>query len=393
VSASRSLGVLLVLALAASGCELIAGINERKASPVRGPDASFNFPDSAGTGGAKGAGGVPGSDASSVDVPGAGGRIETGGATGVGGAITGGTVSTGGAILGGTVSVGGSAITGGIVAFGGTVATGGKTASGGVVVSGGVIGTGGLTVLGGASSTGGTGTIPSSGGLISSGGVMGTGGNGSGGATRTGGQTGGASGGGTGGSAPCNGAAPLNYGKTCGFCSGTVACDASCTRADTSCAPTGPSMQFRNELVMSGDVPPADHVLDTYSGAPFDVFINTNCCTGGVWSIDPIATGGYVISNHAFTDPAGFHIALESHGDAVAGFGLQLTSVSGNFTTPTPAQTWTFTALAGGKFRLTNAALGPGWSLQAPLDLATWNYVSMAISADVPAQRWVVSKL
>lgn len=410
---------LMVLIVAASCTYDYGSLNGKAGAGDSGPDAPLPSPDTGvppGSGGSTGVGGVTGSggivasggSTGSGGIPvfdGGGGKdapITTGGSAGSGGVlVTGGTPGTGGTIgtggmgtlpgSGGVSESGGRAGTGGAIASGGTVATGGKIGSGGIIGSGGVtatggtLGTGGIGTLPGSGGVAATGGISGSGGLIGFGGVLGAGGIGSGGVAATGGTLG------TGGTGGCLGPLPVNYGQSCGFCGGTIACDASCTRSDTSCAPTGGNVQFRNELVISTDVPPSDHVLDAYSGAPYNVFINTNCCTGGMWTVTTIATGGYLITNHAYTDSSGSHLALEAAADGSGGYGLQLGSVPNNATAPTPAQAWTFTALAGGKFRLTNAALGSGWSFAAPPDIASWNFVLMAATADVPAQHWVVS--
>jgi hypothetical protein len=361
------------------------------ASGAGGTDTAI----ASGGAGGGGAGGTVSADApvASGGVPGTGGLL-MGGAIGTGGAGSGGVTASGGRTgTGGAIVVGG-ATGGGGIGSGGVTSAGGTTATGGTIIvgSGGVTSAGGRTTPGGTTATGGT-IIVGGGGVTSAGGTTTTGGaTSAGGATASGGTTaaggtsgkGGASG--TGGSVVCGGTAPASYGQACGFCGGTVACDGTCSRSDTSCAPVGGTVQFRNDLVMSQD-PNTDYVLDAYAGDPWNAFIDTNCCTGGVWTVTAIASGGYLITNHAYTDAGGFHLALESDG----GYGLRLDSVPSNATAPTPAQTWTFTALAGGKFRMTNAALGAGFSLAAPPDVGSWNFALMDATADVPAQRWVIT--
>jgi len=170
LSTSTSLRALLVLAVAASGCEWLAGIKDRKVSDgsVLGRDANSNLGDGAATGGSTGTGGVYGGD----------GGIDTGGATG-----TGGVTGAGGA----ATSDAGS---------GGVIGTGGVDAS---VVTGGMTGTGGVTRAGGAGSGGVTGTGGAAPIDAGSGGVTGTGGAGTGGAS---GGSGGIATGGSGGTTP-----------------------------------------------------------------------------------------------------------------------------------------------------------------------------------------------
>jgi GON domain/Putative metal-binding motif len=193
VSTPRSLGAFLVLALAASGCEWLAGINDRKVSDgsVLGRDASPNLGDAAGVGGSSGTGGIQGRDGGPLaDAPAGGGGIAAGGTTGSGGVVTGGATSTGDAGSGGVAGTSDAghadAGTGGIQArdggpdlvdapgAGGGSQTGGTTGTGGVV-TGGVTGTGGVGI--GDAGTGGVaGTDAAGTGDVATGGVAGTGG-------------------------------------------------------------------------------------------------------------------------------------------------------------------------------------------------------------------------
>ena len=182
MSTSRWLGACLALALAASGCESILGIKDRKVSDgaVFGLDASSNPGNSAGAGGNVGTGGIRGSDvgAPPADAPGAGGGIETGGMTGgAGGVVTGGVTGTGG-IETRDAGGGGVGATSGVGTGG--VRTGGASGTSGTPDAGidaPIRGTGGVGGIGGVTGSGGTG----------SGGFAGTSGLGSGG-TGTGGS-------------------------------------------------------------------------------------------------------------------------------------------------------------------------------------------------------------
>lgn len=343
--------VKLAVDVVRAGCiiahadDMIAGVKAGQATPVVAVHVMAVAPSCSSADGGADSGGAGGGG------HGAGGASGTGGAAGTGG-------------MGGN---GGAAGTGGM----GVAGTGGAAGRGGAGGAGGAfVGTGGATGGGSGGHSAGTG------GVGTGGASMGTGGAGTGGV-------------GTGGAGPCGNNPPPSYGQSCGLCGGTVGCDGSCTRADTSCPPTGPSMQLRNAFVMTTD-PMTDHVLDAYSGSPFNVFIDTNCCTGGQWAIAAIPTGGYLITDNAYTDTAGNHLALTNYDDGAGNEGLHLESVAGG--TPTPNQTWTFTALTGGAFRLTNAHHGPSRSLEAP-DINTTLYPFMGTTSDSSAQQWIVSVL
>jgi hypothetical protein len=223
-------------------------------------------------------------------------------------------------------------------------------------------GTGGSTGAGGSGSGG---MASGAGGAGTGGRVAGTGGMGTGGA-------------GTGG-APCAG----NFGQSCGNCAGTIRCDGTCSHADTSCAPTGTNHQLRNKGLMAASTV-NDWVLDIYSGDPFNAFMDTPCCSGSVWTITALGNGAYAIYSQAFADAAGHAMALQSYPDGSSG--LQLGTVNGGV--PSPAQTWTITALGGGYFRLSNALLGPGSSVESDVDAMD---PRMAPTSTNTSQSWLIS--
>jgi len=151
---------------AGNGGTIGPGVDVGGGRDVLVPDAPSLQPDVpvGGTGGS-GTGGtsIPGSAGAMTGI---GGAVETGGATGTGGAASGGAVATGGAASGGTSATGGGASGGasatGGAASGGTSAAGGSGAGGsptGGSATGGAGGktgtTGGTTVQGGISAAGG----------------------------------------------------------------------------------------------------------------------------------------------------------------------------------------------------------------------------------------------
>ena len=136
-----------------------------------------------------------GSNNSSADDAGSGGRSTEGGATGSGGSSTGGTTGTGGWVTGGANGSGGA--TGGTIGSGGA-STGGVTGSGGAS-TGGTTGTSGAAGKSGGTTGGTTGTGGAAG---KSGGTGAAGAGGKGGATGTAGQPGMGGGAGVGPEAP-----------------------------------------------------------------------------------------------------------------------------------------------------------------------------------------------
>ena len=116
---------------------------------------------------------------------------------------------------------------------------------------------------------------------------------------------------------------------------------------------------------------------------PFNAFMEPPCCSGSVWTIASLGSGTYAIYSQAFTDSGGHAMALQSYADGSA---LQLGNVAGG--TPSPAQTWTITALGGGYFRLTNALLGPGRSAES--DVSATDPKMGATSTDA-SQYWQIS--
>jgi hypothetical protein len=264
-------------------------------------------------------------------------------------------------------AAGGSGAGGGPSGAGGAPGTGGAvTGTGGAGAGGSIAGTGGIGAGGRIAGTGGTGTggrLSGTGGVGTGGRVSGTGGAGTGGA-------------GTGG-APCS----ANLGKSCGNCAGAILCDGSCSRADTSCAPTGANHQLRNKGLMAGST---DLVMDIYSGDPFNAFMDTPCCSGSLWTITALGGGTYGIYSQAFIDTSGHAMALQSYADGSA---LQLGIVAG--TTPSAAQTWTITALGAGYFRLTNALLGPDRSVVSDVNATA---PRMAPTSTDASQYWLLSQ-
>jgi hypothetical protein len=146
--ASRSFAALLLMALASSACEMIAGINDRKLGAGGGPGSDANAGGKVGadgsvaTGGGLGTGGGHATGGS----PGSGGISATGGASGLGAA----------AGAGGLTTAGGATSRGGATSMGGATSTGGSPSAGGASSLGGITGSGGLTVMGGATGQGGT---------------------------------------------------------------------------------------------------------------------------------------------------------------------------------------------------------------------------------------------
>jgi len=273
---------------------------------------------------------------------------------------TGGSTGAGGSGSGGSTGAGGSG-SGGIAGGAGGAGTGGNV--GGI----GGAGIGGAGIGGHIGGTGGAGT----GGMGTGGHVVGTGGMG------TGGHIVGTGGMGTGGT-PCS----ANTGQSCGNCAGTILCNGSCSRANTSCAPTGANHQLRNKGLMEASTL-NDWVLDIYSGDPFNAFMDTPCCSGSVWTITSLG-GTYAIYSQAFIDAAGNAMALQSYPDGSSG--LQLGIVNGGV--PSPAQTWTITALGGGYFRLTNALLGPDQSVESDVNAMD---PRMAPTSTDSSQSWLIS--
>jgi len=322
VSTPRSLGAFLVLALAASGCEWVAGIKDRKVSDgsVLGRDANPNLGDGAATGGSSGTGGVYGGDGGPgiVDAPGTGGGIDTGGATGTGGVTGAGGAATSDAGSGGVIGTGGvdaSVVTGGMTGTGGVTRAGGAGSGG--LGAGGVTGTGGI---GGGSATGGvtgTGGVTRAGGAgsggLGAGGVTGTGGIGggsaTGGVTGTGGltTTGGAGGGvtGTGGSnldAGSGGTGGSGSGGTGTGGAGTGGAGPGDAGIDGPMAPDAPTAP-------DGGTPPScsgAFVFDDFSGAALDTSKWGTITSVPQGNASVVQTGGHVeISNRGYLNTIG----------------------------------------------------------------------------------------
>lgn len=276
--------------------------------------------------------------------------------SGAGGAAFGGG-SSGAAMDGGSGGVSGSG-----TGVGGRPGTGGSAGA-----SSGDAGTGG----GGTSGSGGAGGVAGAGAGSAgagAGGVAGGAGAGAGGASAGAGGVAGTGGAGAGGAGGC----------------------------DASCAPTGSYRILRNELLItedatSPDKPPPNHELDIEVTTPYRTFMNDNCtssltCT---WSVVAAPSGGYLITNRGHTDAKGFQFVLQTY-VVPGGYGVELVDAPDAFSSPTPAQTWTFTALGNSLFRLTNGASGSSFSLQAPPAIATSRFVDMEATTGDTSQQWKI---
>ncbi|HEY4157496.1 MAG TPA: hypothetical protein VGM29_05340, partial [Polyangiaceae bacterium] len=226
-------------------------------------------------------------------------------------------------------------------------------------------GAGGAAMGGGSSGAamgGGSGGV--SGGSPGVGGSAGVGGNA--GATTGGAGTGGGGTSGTSGTSGVAGAAAGSAGAGVGGGGGAGAGGAGAGGAgaggaggcEASCAPTGSYRILRNELLLtedatSPDKPPPNHELDVEVATTYRTFMNDNCtssltCT---WSVVAAAGGGYLITNRGHTDAKGFQFVLQTY-VVPGGYGVELADAPDAFSSPTPAQTWTFTALGNSLFRL-----------------------------------------
>jgi hypothetical protein len=243
--------------------------------------------------------------------------------------------------------------------------TGGGTGTGGS-------GTGGAGSGGSGAGGAGSGGMGTGGGTAGIGGRMGTGGAGTGGAGTGGAGTGGMGTGGisgTGGAA-CPGTTPPNFGQSCGFCGGTVACSGSCSKADTECAPTGEWHQFRNALPSTQDL-----VLDVYANST-ETFMDIPCCSGSAWAITPVP-GGYSVMDQ---DSTTMVLTTDSTGATVF-----LGTTTGD------DGVWTITALSGGYFRLTNNMLGAGYSLELTQNSMSAAPLMGVTDPNSVGQRWLIS--